>query len=461
VTEPEAERTRRINEELIAYDERHAMRGAQEGLFVGEALADSSFVLAEMGVLGDGNGNDIYSGPATREESAAIAQQFTDAMAAGGFDNAEAIYREVFDRLLNTDMSRLASEGQIAVTNCALVAVEPFTVNEWNRSSPITRPRRIGDQRDDRVVSPFLERERERHRAVGVSAARRSRWPQLRGSRSGPGRTGASTCHDAYRVREPGRVSSIGRYGQLPPSKSAQLQAISLEFAGDRLPREAHPFAGAWKVFADLALRFRWAINFKQLRHEPPAPLERRRVWPTLACRIGCPGTALPRAIVETDRDQPLDSRGDAWKIVGVRGSDDSARSLGAWFPGAFVDTPSALRASVGRQTHPSITAMAAHLWTRMERSPRQGAMALLCLKPLTLELQRDPVLGDGTHDVIGRPRGNLGVDVKGHLDVCPDESGKVGDDFVGNLTGVPPHPAGIEDDRAMVALRLRGNCWR
>lgn len=74
---------------------------------------------------------------ATAAAALALAQEFIESLDAPRTTaDARAIYQEVFRRLLNTDMSGLSPEEQIAITKGALVAVEPYMVKEWNRGFP-------------------------------------------------------------------------------------------------------------------------------------------------------------------------------------------------------------------------------------------------------------------------------------------------------------------------------------
>ena len=69
----------------------------------------------------------------------------------------------------------------------------------------------------------------------------------------------------------------------------------------------------------------------------------------------------------------------------------------------------------------------------------------LLAFEAVAVELQRTAVLGYGTHDVIGRAVGNLGIDLQGHRHVRPHESGQMGDYLVGDPARVAPGAGRIE----------------
>jgi hypothetical protein len=102
-----------------------------------EIIVESSYLLAEMGVLGGGNGgNDIYSGPSTAAEAMALAEEFMDSSSGGGKSrNPRVFYPEVFNRLVNTDMSTLSFDDQVAISKGALMAaLESSMVREVLRS---------------------------------------------------------------------------------------------------------------------------------------------------------------------------------------------------------------------------------------------------------------------------------------------------------------------------------------
>ena len=138
-SETETERIQRINEDLIKYAEAVSRRNQDTESPIGnfnEYFVESSYLLAEMGVLGSGDGgSDIYSGPNTTAEAMTLAQQFLDTLDAPSTTaNARAIYEQVFSRLVNTDMSALASDDQIVISKGALMVVEPYVPRDVMRA---------------------------------------------------------------------------------------------------------------------------------------------------------------------------------------------------------------------------------------------------------------------------------------------------------------------------------------
>jgi hypothetical protein len=71
-----------------------------------------------------------------------------------------------------------------------------------------------------------------------------------------------------------------------------------------------------------------------------------------------------------------------------------------------------------------------------------------MTLRPMTLgsvrfetlagERQSPTVLSDGADDVVGGPRGDLGLDFEGDGDLGAEDSGEVGDDLLVDASGVP-----------------------
>ncbi|MFT4037801.1 MAG: neutral zinc metallopeptidase [Thermomicrobiales bacterium] len=121
----------RVNEALRAYGERVKERIAREEdgtanmVDLEASKSDPLYVLGLIGVLGGSTGPDIYSGPSPDEVDRLVQEQL-DVIAEPGatFYDPTGIYRDVFARLVATDMSALSLEDQIAISNAALYTVE-------------------------------------------------------------------------------------------------------------------------------------------------------------------------------------------------------------------------------------------------------------------------------------------------------------------------------------------------
>lgn len=134
--ETEAERIQRINGELISYGEWVAGRYQRADSPSGslrESVDWSSYLIAQMGVLGDDGGSDIYSGPASGADAMALAHEWLDSMPSGTFPDPESIHHDVFRRLVHTDMGTLTPQEQIAITNGALFTIDPYMTEEFMR----------------------------------------------------------------------------------------------------------------------------------------------------------------------------------------------------------------------------------------------------------------------------------------------------------------------------------------
>jgi hypothetical protein len=154
----EVERVERINQDLIRFGEGVTRRNQDDDSGIGdfnEYFVESSYLLAEMGVLGGGNGgNDIYSGPATTAEAMALAEQFMESLdGSRRFADVHVIYRKVFRRLVKTDMSPLPVDEQIAITHGALLVVEPYMPRDVIRGITATLDRQGGAYIDDVVIT--------------------------------------------------------------------------------------------------------------------------------------------------------------------------------------------------------------------------------------------------------------------------------------------------------------------
>ena len=91
-----------------------------------------------------------------------------------------------------------------------------------------------------------------------------------------------------------------------------------------------------------------------------------------------------------------------------------------------------------------------------------QTATLLLALKPLARELQGSTVLGDGANHLVGRAIGHFGFDFNGDCDVGPNQCNQMGNDFVGDLAGIPADAGRVKHCSAVEALgfRSRGRLW-
>jgi predicted metalloprotease len=150
----DVERIQRIHQDLIRYGEGVTRRNQDPDSNISDFndyFVESSYLLAEMGVLGGGNGgHDIYSGPSTTAEARALAQQWMDSIGPGESGNPRELYPAVFDRLVNTDMSTLSSDDQMAISKGALMAaVEPWVPSSIMQGLELQLHRMELNYRDD------------------------------------------------------------------------------------------------------------------------------------------------------------------------------------------------------------------------------------------------------------------------------------------------------------------------
>jgi hypothetical protein len=130
--ESETEHIARINQDLLDYGQRVASRNQSEGSSTADynqVFRESVYVLAEIGVFGCGDGGpDIYSGPPSPDNALRLTYQVMEdpVLAAPGAQlSPSGIYGQVLQRLLATDMSAFSPQDQIAISNGALLTVEP------------------------------------------------------------------------------------------------------------------------------------------------------------------------------------------------------------------------------------------------------------------------------------------------------------------------------------------------
>src|SRR5262245_51822807 len=88
-----------------------------------------------------------------------------------------------------------------------------------------------------------------------------------------------------------------------------------------------------------------------------------------------------------------------------------------------------------------------------MSTRPSQRSFAF---KHLACELQRAAVLCHCTDDLIGSTTRNFCVDLQCDFDGGVHQSSEMGNDLVGDATGVAAYSGRIERDAAMKALGLR-----
>jgi hypothetical protein len=82
-------------------------------------------------------------------------------------------------------------------------------------------------------------------------------------------------------------------------------------------------------------------------------------------------------------------------------------------------------------------------------------------LEALDGELPGPAVLGDGPDDVVGGPSGDLGLDFEGDGDPGVDDAVEVGDDLLGDSSGVAAEACGVEGDGAVEPPGPGGFGWR
>jgi hypothetical protein len=82
-------------------------------------------------------------------------------------------------------------------------------------------------------------------------------------------------------------------------------------------------------------------------------------------------------------------------------------------------------------------------------------------LEALAGELQGPDVLGDGSHDMVGGPSGDLGLNFEGDDDLGADDAGEVGDDLLGDASCVAAEARGVEGDGAVEPPGPGGFGWR
>lgn len=130
-SETEAEHVTRVNQDLIDYGERVASRNQAESGYEDytQQYFEAMYVLASIGVFGCGDdGADIYAGPASPVGALRLTYQAMDdpALSAPGAQlSPSGLFRQVLQRLVATDMRALSPEEQIALSNSALLVVEP------------------------------------------------------------------------------------------------------------------------------------------------------------------------------------------------------------------------------------------------------------------------------------------------------------------------------------------------
>src|SRR5687768_15124945 len=88
-----------------------------------------------------------------------------------------------------------------------------------------------------------------------------------------------------------------------------------------------------------------------------------------------------------------------------------------------------------------------------------ESELQSLSLEALAGEFQLLAVLGDGAYHVVRCAGWDLGFDLQRYADAHPDEAVEMGDDLVCDAAGVAAHPSLVQQDRAVVPLRLRW--WR
>ena len=78
-------------------------------------------------------------------------------------------------------------------------------------------------------------------------------------------------------------------------------------------------------------------------------------------------------------------------------------------------------------------------------RIPISSGATLFFLEPVGGEAQSATVLGHRPDDMFGSSVGNLGLDLKGDMNLCSDEAREVCENLFGDAAGVAAHSRGVE----------------
>src|SRR5437667_5112140 len=91
----------------------------------------------------------------------------------------------------------------------------------------------------------------------------------------------------------------------------------------------------------------------------------------------------------------------------------------------------------------------------------------LLCFETLGRELKCPGILGDGAHHMIRHTAGNVCIDLEGHIHLCTNQPGQMGDYLVRNTASIPANTSWFKDYSPVESPGLsclhgcRGAAWR